>query len=126
MSTTSTDALDFAADGGTPVQPADIDSLDFAKCGGLLPAVIQHAGSGAVLMLGYMNADSLRETFAKRHVVFFSRSKQRLWEKGETSGHFLASRPCVPIAIVTPCSSRCGHTDRYATLERRPVLETSG
>ena len=77
------------SEGGTPVLHSDIDSLDFAKGGGLLPAVIQHAGTGAVLMLGYMNAESLRETFAKRHVVFFSRSKQRLWEKGETSGHFL-------------------------------------
>ena len=75
--------------GGAPVLPSDIDSLDFAKGGGLLPAVIQHAGSGAVLMLGYMSPEALRETFAKRHVVFFSRSKQRLWEKGETSGHFL-------------------------------------
>ena len=71
------------------MQPADIDSLDFAKSDGLLPAVVQHAGTGAVLMLGYMNRDALRETFARRHVVFFSRSKQRLWEKGETSGHFL-------------------------------------
>lgn len=69
--------------------PSDIESLDFAKGDGLLPAVIQHAGSGGVLMLGYMNDEALRETFARGHVVFFSRSKQRLWEKGETSGHFL-------------------------------------
>src|SRR6185437_15589326 len=74
---------------GGPVTVADIDSLDFAKGGGLLPAVVQHAGTGAVLMLGYMNRDALRETFSRRHVVFFSRSKQRMWEKGETSGHFL-------------------------------------
>jgi phosphoribosyl-ATP pyrophosphohydrolase/phosphoribosyl-AMP cyclohydrolase len=74
---------------GGPVTVADTDSLDFAKGGGLLPAVIQHAGTGAVLMLGYMNSDALRETFSRRHVVFFSRSKQRKWEKGETSGHFL-------------------------------------
>ncbi len=81
-----------AADGSQPggvVTAADIGSLDFAKGEGLLPAVVQHAGTGAVLMLGYMNADALRETFARRHVIFFSRSKQRLWEKGETSGHFL-------------------------------------
>jgi phosphoribosyl-AMP cyclohydrolase / phosphoribosyl-ATP pyrophosphohydrolase len=74
--------------GGT-VTVSDIDCLDFAKGDGLLPAVVQHAGTGAVLMLGYMNREALRETFARRHVVFFSRSKQRLWEKGETSGHFL-------------------------------------
>ena len=82
-------ASGFATEGGTAVVAADIGSLDFAKGGGLLPAVIQHAGTGAVLMLGYMNPEALRETFAKRHVVFFSRTKHRLWEKGETSGHFL-------------------------------------
>ena len=89
MSPVAGSAAEFGAAGGTPVHLSDIDSLDFAKGDGLLPAVIQHAGTGAVLMLGYMNAAALRETFAKRHVVFFSRSKQRLWEKGETSGHFL-------------------------------------
>jgi phosphoribosyl-ATP pyrophosphohydrolase/phosphoribosyl-AMP cyclohydrolase len=74
---------------GGPVTLADIDSIDFTKGGGLVPAVVQHAGTGAVLMLGYMNSEALRETFSRRHVVFFSRSKQRMWEKGETSGHFL-------------------------------------
>jgi len=71
------------------IQAADIDSLDFEKSAGLLPAIVQHAETGAVLMLGYMNGDALRQTFSRGHVVFFSRSKQRLWEKGETSGHFL-------------------------------------
>ncbi|MBS0416213.1 MAG: bifunctional phosphoribosyl-AMP cyclohydrolase/phosphoribosyl-ATP diphosphatase HisIE [Proteobacteria bacterium] len=75
---------------GTPLRLADIDSLDFTKSdGGLLPAVVQHADTGAVLMVGYMNRQALRETMSRQHVVFFSRSKQRLWEKGETSGHFL-------------------------------------
>ena len=78
-----------AGTAGGVVTAADIDSLDFAKGDGLLPAVIQHAGTGAVLMLGYMNKDALAATFTRRHVVFFSRSKQRLWEKGETSGHVL-------------------------------------
>jgi phosphoribosyl-ATP pyrophosphohydrolase/phosphoribosyl-AMP cyclohydrolase len=80
--------VDQSSPGG-PVTMADIDSVDFAKGGGLVPAVIQHAGTGAVLMLGYMSSEALRETFSRRHVVFFSRSKQRMWEKGETSGHFL-------------------------------------
>ena len=74
---------------GGPVTVADIGTIDFAKGGGLVPAVVQHAGTGAVLMVGYMNGDALRETFSRGHVVFFSRSKQRMWEKGETSGHFL-------------------------------------
>jgi phosphoribosyl-ATP pyrophosphohydrolase/phosphoribosyl-AMP cyclohydrolase len=74
---------------GRPLHLADVDNLDFDKSDGLLPAVVQHADSGAVLMVGYMNRAALRETLSRRHVVFFSRSKQRLWEKGETSGHFL-------------------------------------
>ena len=74
---------------GAPLCPTDIETLDFSKADGLLPAVIQHADTGAVLMLGYMNREALRATISRRHVVFFSRSKQRLWEKGETSGHFL-------------------------------------
>jgi phosphoribosyl-ATP pyrophosphohydrolase/phosphoribosyl-AMP cyclohydrolase len=74
---------------GDPLRPADIDTLDFGKGDGLLPAVVQHTDTGAVLMVGYMNREALRETLSRRHVVFFSRSKQRLWEKGETSGHFL-------------------------------------
>lgn len=68
---------------------ADIPRLDFAKGGGLVPAIVQHASTGAVLMLGYMSAESLRTTLERRRVVFYSRSKQRLWEKGETSGHTL-------------------------------------
>jgi phosphoribosyl-ATP pyrophosphohydrolase/phosphoribosyl-AMP cyclohydrolase len=79
------------SNGGRPLCLADIDSLDFAKSG-LLPAVVQHAQTGAVLMVGYMNREAVRETLARGHVVFFSRSKQRLWEKGETSGHFLELR----------------------------------
>jgi phosphoribosyl-AMP cyclohydrolase / phosphoribosyl-ATP pyrophosphohydrolase len=74
---------------GEALRLADIDALDFDKGSGLLPAVVQHARTGAVLMVGYMNRDALRATLTGRHVVFFSRSKQRLWEKGETSGHFL-------------------------------------
>jgi phosphoribosyl-ATP pyrophosphohydrolase/phosphoribosyl-AMP cyclohydrolase len=63
--------------------------LDWDKGGGLLPAIIQDAGSGAVLMLGYMNRDALAATQSSGRVTFWSRSKQRLWTKGETSGHFL-------------------------------------
>lgn len=73
----------------TTVNFANIDTLDFAKGGGLLPAVVQHAQSHALLMLGYMNRDALVTTLAFRRVVFFSRSKGRVWEKGETSGHSL-------------------------------------
>jgi phosphoribosyl-ATP pyrophosphohydrolase/phosphoribosyl-AMP cyclohydrolase len=74
---------------GASLTLADADALDFDKSGGILPAIIQHAESGAVLMLGYMNRQALCETLTRRRVVFFSRSRQRLWEKGETSGHTL-------------------------------------
>jgi phosphoribosyl-AMP cyclohydrolase / phosphoribosyl-ATP pyrophosphohydrolase len=66
-----------------------IDRVDFAKGGGLVPAIVQDAGSGAVLMLGYMNREALEQTLARGRAVFYSRSKQRLWEKGETTGHSL-------------------------------------
>jgi len=63
--------------------------LDWDKMNGLVPAIVQHAGSGAVLMLGYMNPAALAATQASGHVTFFSRSKGRLWTKGESSGHYL-------------------------------------
>ncbi|MGH8261019.1 MAG: phosphoribosyl-AMP cyclohydrolase, partial [Steroidobacteraceae bacterium] len=66
-----------------------IARLDFAKSGGLLPAIVQHAGTGAVLMLAYMSVEALHATLDRRRVVFYSRSRQRLWEKGETSGNHL-------------------------------------
>ncbi|MFN3709160.1 MAG: bifunctional phosphoribosyl-AMP cyclohydrolase/phosphoribosyl-ATP diphosphatase HisIE [Alishewanella aestuarii] len=55
----------------------------------LLPAIVQHAISGKVLMQGYMNPDALQHTLQSGNVTFFSRSKQRLWTKGESSGHTL-------------------------------------
>jgi len=66
-----------------------IETFDWSKGGGLLPAIVQDARSGKVLMLGYMNRDALRMTLGDKRVTFFSRSKQRLWTKGETSGNFL-------------------------------------
>lgn len=69
---------------------SDQDKPDFSKSAdGLLPVVVQDATTGTVLMLGYFNAEALAETRRSGHVTFFSRSKQRLWTKGETSGHFL-------------------------------------
>lgn len=63
--------------------------LDWDKGGGMLPAIVQDAGSGAVLMLGYMTREALAATQTTGRVTFWSRSKRRLWTKGETSGHFL-------------------------------------
>jgi len=63
--------------------------VDWEKGGGLAPAIVQDADTGAVLMLGYMNAEALSETQEKGLVTFWSRSKNRLWTKGETSGDVL-------------------------------------
>ncbi len=63
--------------------------IDFGKCGGLVPAIIQDATTNKVLMLGYMNQEALDKTKATGLVTFFSRSRQTLWTKGETSGNYL-------------------------------------
>ena len=73
---------------GAALRPEDIDALAFEKQGGLLPAIVQDP-AGSVRMLGYMNREALRETFKRARVVFYSRSRACLWEKGETSGHTL-------------------------------------
>ncbi|MBD1208994.1 MAG: bifunctional phosphoribosyl-AMP cyclohydrolase/phosphoribosyl-ATP diphosphatase HisIE [Ignavibacteria bacterium] len=66
-----------------------LTNLNFDKQNGLLPAVVQDATTQTVLMLGYMNAEALEKTQREGVVTFFSRSKSRLWTKGETSGNFL-------------------------------------
>jgi phosphoribosyl-AMP cyclohydrolase len=66
--------------------------LDFKKLDGLLPAVIQDAGTGEVLMLGFMNEEAYAATRASGEVTFFSRSRNKLWRKGEQSGHVLKVR----------------------------------
>lgn len=67
----------------------DPNSVDFQKSGGLVPAIIQDHLSNKVLMLGYMNRAALDHTLAEGKVTFFSRSKERLWTKGESSNNFL-------------------------------------
>ncbi|MEK9622345.1 MAG: phosphoribosyl-AMP cyclohydrolase, partial [Alphaproteobacteria bacterium] len=65
------------------------NAADWQKGDGLLPAVVQNPDNGAVLMLGYMNEDALAKTLETGKVTFFSRSKHRLWTKGESSGNVL-------------------------------------
>jgi len=69
--------------------PDQINALAWQKQNGLLPAIVQDADSLQVVMLGYMNREALESTLASGRVCFFSRSKNRLWTKGESSGHFL-------------------------------------
>jgi phosphoribosyl-AMP cyclohydrolase len=66
--------------------------LDFAKLDGLIPAIVQDATSGEVLMLGFMNEEAYRETRVRGEVTFFSRTRNKLWRKGEQSGHVLKVR----------------------------------
>lgn len=66
-----------------------IENLDFKKVNGLMPCIIQDESTRKVLMLGYMNEEALEKTQTENRVTFFSRTKNRLWTKGETSGNFL-------------------------------------
>lgn len=70
--------------------PSFPDTLDWNKSGGLLPLIVQHAHDGRVLMLGYVDRAALEATLATREVHFHSRSRQRLWKKGEQSGNVLS------------------------------------
>ncbi len=74
--------------------------LNFSKLGGLVPAVVQDETTGRVLMVGFMNEEAFRHTVESGAVTFFSRSRARLWVKGETSGHRL---------IVTEIATDCDH-----------------
>lgn len=75
-------------------------NIDFQKCGGLVPAIIQDAKTKTVLMLGYMNEESLKKTQETGLVTFYSRSRQCLWTKGETSGNCLHV-----VSIKTDCDN---------------------
>jgi phosphoribosyl-AMP cyclohydrolase len=77
---------------GSFVQGDDAVDIDFQKSGGLVPAIIQDERSGDILMLGFMNSESFAETQRTGEVVFFSRSRNKLWKKGESSGHVLRVR----------------------------------
>ncbi|HTF81271.1 MAG TPA: bifunctional phosphoribosyl-AMP cyclohydrolase/phosphoribosyl-ATP diphosphatase HisIE [Cytophagales bacterium] len=63
--------------------------INFEKQGGLVPAVVQDAATNKVLMVGFMNQEAYEKTLAEKKVTFYSRTKERLWTKGESSGHFL-------------------------------------
>ncbi len=94
--------------------PQDIEKLDWEKVDNLMPVIVQHAISGTVLMMGYMNQEALNITLISGKVTFFSRTKQRLWTKGESSGHFLNLTEIYPdcdndtlLALVNPVGPTC-------------------
>jgi len=65
-----------------------MSTIDFDKCGGLVPAIAQDADSGVVLMMAWMNREAYEETLRTGRAVYYSRSRGRLWRKGEESGHY--------------------------------------
>lgn len=109
---------------------SNIQSIDFDKGGGLVPVIVQHFKTGEVLMLGYMNADALDVTRTSGLVTFWSRSKRRLWKKGETSGHVLEVKSiradCDRDALlieVAPRGPTChlGNTSCFGEHMKRPL-----
>jgi phosphoribosyl-AMP cyclohydrolase len=78
--------------GNGPAAPATTTDMDFSKLDGLIPAVVQDATSGDVLMVGFMNEEAWNVTRRTGYVTFFSRTRNTLWTKGETSGNTLAVR----------------------------------
>lgn len=69
---------------------AQMEKLDFGKMGGLIPAIVQDSKTLEVLMLGFMNEEALEKSIKTGKVTFWSRSREKLWTKGETSGNFLS------------------------------------
>jgi phosphoribosyl-ATP pyrophosphohydrolase/phosphoribosyl-AMP cyclohydrolase len=113
----------------------NVDELRFSR-DGLLPVVVQHHRSGEVLMVGFANREALEKTLETGHGWFFSRSRQRLWEKGETSGNYLDLKAlrvdCDADALIYLCEPHgptC-HTGEpscfFQTLDEIPAGETSG
>jgi phosphoribosyl-ATP pyrophosphohydrolase/phosphoribosyl-AMP cyclohydrolase len=112
-----------------------VDDLTFSS-DGLLPAVVQDHRSGKILMVGFANRDAVEKTLETGHAWFFSRSRERLWEKGETSGNFLDLKgvrvDCDADALIYLCEPHgptCHTGERscfFNTLDPAPVGETSG
>lgn len=107
--------------------PEQIDALAWQKQNGLLPAIVQDAKSLQVLMLGYMSREALEQTLASGRVCFFSRSKNRLWTKGESSGHYLQLRSLQAdcdsdtlLVLADPIGPTC-HLQRGSCFPEAPV-----
>jgi len=101
--------------------------LDFEKVNGLVPAIIQDNNTLQILMLGYMNEAALKKTMDEKRVTFYSRSKKRLWTKGETSGNFLevvdvkadCDKDCI-LVKVAPLGPVC-HTGTTSCFQEETV-----
>lgn len=119
---------------GTALGRKDVHAMTLNECiklddKGLVAAIIQHHETGQVLMLGYMNRESLGITLRERRACFWSRSRQELWRKGETSGNYLEVKEirvdCDADALVLKCDPvgpTC-HTDETSCFFRRVDFE---
>ncbi|PHR65325.1 MAG: bifunctional phosphoribosyl-AMP cyclohydrolase/phosphoribosyl-ATP diphosphatase [Idiomarina sp.] len=114
------------------INQTNIDTVDFAKGDNLLPAIVQHALSGEILMQGYMNSEALQQTLATSQVTFYSRSKQRLWTKGESSGNTLelvsVHTDCDQdslLILVKPAGPTChlGTRSCFTDAQSQPMLQ---
>ncbi len=111
------------------------DTIDFEKGNGLVPAIVQNYDTGQVLMLGYMNREAVEQTLHSGRVTFYSRSKEKLWTKGETSGNFLnlksIQKDCdndTLLILADPEGPTChtGEVSCFHEQEFQPFRETAG
>jgi len=107
-----------------------IDKLNFEKMNGLIPAVIQDARTNQVLMVGFMSREALEKTLADKKVTFYSRTKKRLWQKGETSGNFLEfisiKKDCDDDSLLIkaiPHGPVC-HTNQFTCFGEDEIIDT--
>ena len=109
-----------------------IDQLDFSKLGGLLPAIVQEEATGSLLMVGFMNREAVELTIETGRVTFYSRSRARLWQKGESSGNHLEAVSVHPdcdgdtlLVVARPTGPVC-HTGSHSCFATAPrVAEES-
>jgi phosphoribosyl-ATP pyrophosphohydrolase/phosphoribosyl-AMP cyclohydrolase len=109
--------------------PPDLDRLDFSKAGGMLPVVAQHAATGEVLMVAFADRAAIENTLRDGQLWFYSRSRSRLWRKGETSGHVLRvvalHADCdadALLALVEPAGPTC-HTGARSCFGAPPAVQ---
>lgn len=108
-----------------------VSELDFAKGNGLIPAIVQNAQDGQVLMLGYMNEEALNKTLETRLVTFYSRDRQKLWTKGEESKNYLHLRSITCdcdkdalLVLARPDGPTC-HKGTKSCFDESPMADSS-
>lgn len=109
----------------------NISEIDFAKGGGLVPAIVQNAQDGQVLMLGYMNEEALKKTLDTKLVTFYSRDRKKLWTKGEESHNYLHLRSiCVDcdkdtlLVLARPDGPTC-HLGTTSCFDASPMADAT-